>query len=139
METFAFCAIEKPSTDFHNILETFALFYRNFIERRFNIVSFVLLQPEIIKQSTYFSPVYIFVRNFHDADFELYVNPEEPNTQHLFRLSGIGEMPLHKCRNTICCTLRDQGGKGGGMRFVRFQEFSSKRATTIGIALAYDS
>ena len=74
----------------------------------------VLLQSEIIKQSTYFSPVYIFVKNFHDADVELYLNPEETNTQHLFRLSGIGQMPLHRCRNTIWCALSGQGGRGGG-------------------------
>ena len=77
-------------------------------------MSGVLLQPEIIKQSTYFSPANIFVKNFNDADFELYLNPEEANTQHLFRLSGIGQMSLHKCRNTIWCALSGQDGKGEG-------------------------
>ena len=117
------------------------LFHGNLFEGRLNTVSGILRQPEIIKQSTYFSPPYIFVKNFHEADFELYLNPEEANTQHLFKLSGIGQMPLHKCRNTIFCALRGQGGKGGGggMRFVMFQVSSSKTATTIGITSAYDT
>ena len=94
----------------HNILESCTLLHGNFFERRLNTSGYVLMQSEIIKQSVYFPPVYIFVKNFHGADFKLYLNPEEANTQHLFRLSGIGQMPLHKCRNAICCALRGQGG-----------------------------
>ena len=77
------------------------------------------------------------MNNFYEADLELYVIPEEGNTQHLFTLSGIGQMLLCMCRNTIWCEFSDRGG--GGMRSVRFQESSSKTATTIGIALAYDT
>ena len=61
-------------------------------------MSSILLQSEIIKQGTYFSLVYSFVQNVHDADFELYLNPEEANTQHLFSLSGIWQLPLCDCR-----------------------------------------
>ena len=70
-------------------------------------MSSVLLQSETIKQSTYFSPVCNFVENFHDADFELYVSAGEVNMQHLFRLSDIGQMPLHKC-------VERPGWGGGG-------------------------
>ena len=101
MDTFVFCAVENRSRDLHSILKTCALFYGNFFGRSLNIVSSILLQSGIIIQSTYFSPVYSFVKNFHDADFEPYVNPGEVNMQHLFRLSEIGQMPLHKCRNII--------------------------------------
>ena len=65
--------------DLHYILETCVLFHGNFFDRRLNIVSSVMLQSEIIRQSTYFSPVYIFVKNFHKTDFEPYLNPEEAN------------------------------------------------------------
>ena len=75
----------------------------------------ILLQSEIIKQSTYFSPVNSFVKNFHDAHFEFQLNDEKANAQHLFRLSGTGQMSVHKCRNTIWCALSGQGGKGGGV------------------------
>ena len=51
-------------------------------------------------------------------------------------------MSLPKCRNIIWCALSGQGGNvggGEGMRSVKFQESSSKTATAIGIALAYDT
>ena len=85
----------------HNTLKMYALFHENLFDRRLNIVSSVILQSGIITQSTYLSPVYGFVKNFHDTYLEVHVNPEEANIQHLFRLSVMGQMPLHKCRNTI--------------------------------------
>ena len=45
---------------------------------------------------------------------ELYVIPEEGNTQHLFGLSSIGQMLLRVCRNTIWCEFSGRGGGGGG-------------------------
>ena len=68
----------------------------DFFNISLNIVSSVLRQPEIIKRSNYFSYVFSFVTNLPYADFELNVNPGGANEQHLFRLSGIGQMPLQK-------------------------------------------
>ena len=56
------------------------------------------------------------MKNLPYADFELNVDPAGANEQHLFRLSGIGQMPLHKKRNTIWCVLSGQNEGGGGMR-----------------------
>ena len=41
------------------------------------------------------------------------MSPGDPDTQYSFRLSSIGQMPLHKHRNTIWCVLSGQGGDGG--------------------------
>ena len=57
-------------TALNNILETCVLFPEYFFDRRLNVVNSVLMQSEIIKQSTYFSPDYIYVENLHEADFE---------------------------------------------------------------------
>ena len=54
------------------------------------------------------------MKNLHEADFQLYLNPEEANTQHLFILSDIGQVPMHKLRKTIWCAASGHGGKGGG-------------------------
>ena len=54
------------------------------------------------------------MNNFYEADLELYVIPEESNTQHLFTLSGIGQMLLCMCRNTIWCEFSGRGGGVGG-------------------------
>ena len=47
-----------------------------------------------------------------DEDFELNVNPVDGNTQHLFKLSDIRQMPLHKCKSIIWCALSGQGERG---------------------------
>ena len=101
METFVFCATEKIVRGICIVFSKHVLCFMDFFDKSLNIVSSILLQSGIIIQNTYFSPVYSFVKNFHDADFEPYVNPGEVNMQHLFRLSEIGQMPLHKCRNII--------------------------------------
>ena len=81
-------------------METCASFRGIFLDVSLNIVSSILLQLETIKQNTYFSPAHSFVKNLLDADFELYVNPGDAHMQHLF-ISSIGQMSLHKCRDTI--------------------------------------
>ena len=60
-------------------------------DRSLNTVCSVLLLQEAIKQRIFFSFVHSFAKNLCFADFELYVNPGDANTQHLFKLSGIGQ------------------------------------------------
>ena len=79
------------------------------------------------------------MKNFRDADFELYLEPEKL-IRNICLDYLIGQMPLYKCRNAIWCPFERPGWDGGGgVRSARFQESSSKTATTIGIALAYDT
>ena len=94
-------------------------------------MSNILLQADAIKQGTDFSPVHSFANNLRYANFKLYVNPGDVDTQDLFRLSGGGQMPLHKCRNTIRCALSDQGSCG----LLDSKNPAARRSTTIGIAL----
>ena len=61
------------------------------------------------------------------------MNFGDANAQRSFRLSGKGQVLLHKCMNTIWCAMSGQG-EGWSMRSVWVQEYSSKTAT-IGIAL----
>ena len=102
-------------------MKTCALFHGNFFGISLNIMSSVLPQSEVIKHSTYFSPVHSFAKNSHYADFAIHVT----DTQHLFRLSGVGQVPLLKCRNTKWCSLSGQGS--GGL-------LGSKNPVAIGIA-----
>ena len=111
--TFILCAIEKPEKGFLNITKTCALYHGNFFDISLNIVSSAVWRSEIIKQSTYFPLVQFFFKNLQCANFELYVNPGGANMQHLFKLSGIGQMPLYKCRNTMWCALSGQDEGGG--------------------------
>ena len=66
------------------------------------------------------------MKNCHNADFELYANLGHANAQHLFKLFGIGYMPLHKYRNIVWCALSGQVGwvmcvcGGGGGHAVRW-------------------
>ena len=55
MKVFAFYSIKKGSKDLHNNMKTCALFFVFVFGRSLNIVSSILLQSEILKQSTYFS------------------------------------------------------------------------------------
>ena len=116
--------------DLRNIMETCVLFHGNFFDIGLDNVRSILLQSETTKQCTCFSPVYSFAKNLYYAGFELYVNPGDANTQHLFIVSGIGNMLLHKWRNTLWLRWAT-----GFIRSVRFHESSSKTATAIGIAL----
>ena len=76
--------------------------------------------------------------NLHYADLNLTLNSGDDNAQHLSRLSCMGQIPQVQEHN-IACVERPRwvggGGGGGGMRSGRFQEYSGKTATTIGIAL----
>ena len=88
--------LENPSKDLRNIMETCALFHGNFLDMGLNIVGSILLQSETMKQSTCFSTVHSFAKNLYYGGFELYINPRDAITQHLFRVCGIGKMLLHK-------------------------------------------
>ena len=81
-----------------------------------NIVSSVLLQLDHITKYLLFTCSQ-FCEKLTWRSFWLYANPGDANTQHLLRLSGIGQMPLHKCRNTIWCAMcieRPRWGRGRG-------------------------
>ena len=64
--------------DLH-VIKTCDSFNGNFFYVCLNIVSGILLQSEIVKQSTRFSAVHSFVKNLHDTETELYINPGDAN------------------------------------------------------------
>ena len=90
-----------------------ALFHRNLFDIGLNMwcgyILFYCVQ-KIIEQSTYFSPVQILWRtSWRKLWVGFCVNPVDDNMQHLLRISGIRQMLLQRCRNTIWCTLSGQG------------------------------